>query len=161
MVRPSCNINSAESSSSIQSQPEQQQYHLQTKISLKQNSASHVHLLLSTTPGLKLVIDNMVRSRHQRVDTQTKSLHYVRVHALKDRINYSNLSHSPPSAGKTSFLSDTFDVSLSGSKGKLPHYCGSQTGQIYSILLRRLQRPHWSTHTIQIQLREGREVRCS
>jgi hypothetical protein len=56
------------------------------------------------TSGLKLVIDNInktVKPRHQRVDAQTQSLHYIQVYAVKDRINYTSLSHSPPPADKS------------------------------------------------------------
>ena len=55
------------------------------------------------TPGLKLVIDNIdktVKPRHQRLDAQTQSLHYIQVYAVKDRVDYSSLSHSPPPSGK-------------------------------------------------------------
>lgn len=59
----------------------------------------------SACPGVKLVIDNIdstVKPRYQRIDSQNKSLHYVQVYAVRDRINFSQLSNSPPSpAGRS------------------------------------------------------------
>ena len=92
---------SVESSSSIQSQPEQQTVSPPTKDQPEaEQCQSCAPSIVNTTPGLKLVIDNIdntVRPRHQRVDVQMKSLHHVQAYAVKDRVNYSNLS-SP--AGK-------------------------------------------------------------
>ncbi len=54
------------------------------------------------TPGLKIVIDNIdktVRPRDQRIDAQSKSLHYVQAYAVKDRIEYSKFSNKPPPPG--------------------------------------------------------------
>ena len=55
-------------------------------------------------PGVKLVLDNIdstVRPRYQRLDSQNKSLHYVQVYAVKDRTDFSRLSDSPPSPGRS------------------------------------------------------------
>ena len=46
-------------------------------------------------------IDSTVKPRQQIIDTQTNSLHYVQVYAVKDRIKYSHLSHSPPPADQS------------------------------------------------------------
>ena len=95
---------SAESCTSIQSQPGQQAVPYSTEYQPEAEESQSSTAVLNTAPGLKLVIDNIdstVRPRHQRVDAQTKSLHYVQVYAVKDRINYSDLSHSPPPAGKS------------------------------------------------------------
>jgi len=43
------------------------------------------------------VIDNIdkdVKPRYMRVDSQTKSLHYVQIYSVKDRIDFSSLSES-------------------------------------------------------------------
>jgi hypothetical protein len=56
------------------------------------------------TPGLKIVIDNIdktVRPRDQRIDAQSKSLHYVQAYAVKDRIDYSKFSNKSPPPGKS------------------------------------------------------------
>lgn len=50
---------------------------------------------VSVNAGYKLVFDNIdktVKPRHMRVDSQTKSLHYVHAYAVKDRIDYSHVS---------------------------------------------------------------------
>ena len=49
-------------------------------------------------PGYKIVIDNIdkdVKPRDMRMDFQTKSLHYVQLYSVKDRIDFSNFSESP------------------------------------------------------------------
>ena len=49
--------------------------------------------------GFKLVFDNIdmnVKPRFMRSDRQTKSLHYVICYAMKDRIDFSNLSPELP-----------------------------------------------------------------
>lgn len=49
----------------------------------------------SVNAGYKVVFDNIdknVQPRHERVDSKTKSLHYVHGYAKKDRIDY---SHEP------------------------------------------------------------------
>ena len=64
------------------------------------------NLSICPTPGLKIVIDNIdktVRPRDQRVDVQSKSLHYVQAYAAKDRIDYSKFSNSPPPLGKSAY----------------------------------------------------------
>ena len=56
------------------------------------------------TPGVKLVIDNIdktVHLRYQRVDAQSKSLHYIQVYAVKDWVDFSKLSNSPPPDGQS------------------------------------------------------------
>ena len=55
-------------------------------------------------PGVKLVLDNIdstVKPRYQRIDSQNQSLHYVQVYAVRDRINFSQLSNSPPPPGRS------------------------------------------------------------
>lgn len=50
---------------------------------------------LSVNSGYKLVFDNIdknVKPRYMRSDSQTTSLHYVQVYAVKDRLDYSTLS---------------------------------------------------------------------
>lgn len=57
-------------------------------------------------PGLKFVVDNVdstVRPRHMREDNQSKSLHYVQVYAVKDRIDYSSFVNTPPTGEKNVF----------------------------------------------------------
>ena len=47
----------------------------------------------------KLVFDNIdktVKPRYMRLESQTKSLHYVQLYAVKDRVNLSHLSQVPP-----------------------------------------------------------------
>ena len=85
---------------------------IETKSSSSAASQVHIHAgaanstapsVSQPTSGLKLVIDNIdktVKPRHQRIDAQTQSLHYIQVYAVKDRIDYTSLSHSPPPAGK-------------------------------------------------------------
>ena len=94
---------SAESASSIQSQPGQQKVSSPTKHPEEEECQSCCPVL-SAVSGHKLVIDNVdstVKPRDQRIDAQTKSLHYVQVFAVKDRIDYSRLSPSPPPAGQS------------------------------------------------------------
>lgn len=50
-------------------------------------------------PTYKLVGDNIdkdVRPRNMTMEYQTRSLHYFHIYAVKDRINLSNQSDSPP-----------------------------------------------------------------
>lgn len=57
----------------------------------------------STTPGYKLVIDNIdstVKPRYMREDVQNESLHYVQVYAVKDRVDFSSFTDCPPSSAK-------------------------------------------------------------
>ena len=52
-------------------------------------------------PGYKLVIDNIdknVKPRDMRIDSQTKSLHYVQIYGVKDRVDFSSLSELPKAA---------------------------------------------------------------
>ena len=35
------------------------------------------------------------------MDAQTQLLHYIQVYAVKDRVDYTSLSHSPPLSSKT------------------------------------------------------------
>ena len=47
--------------------------------------------------GYKIVIDNIdkaVKPRYMRIDSQKKSLHYVQIYNVKDRIDFSSLSES-------------------------------------------------------------------
>ena len=47
--------------------------------------------------GYKIVIDNIdkdVKPRYMRIDSQKKSLHYVQIYSVKDRIDFSSLSES-------------------------------------------------------------------
>ena len=47
--------------------------------------------------GYKIVIDNIdkdVKPRYMRVDSQMKSLHFVQIYSVKDRIDFSSLSDS-------------------------------------------------------------------
>ena len=49
--------------------------------------------------GFKIVGDNLdktVRPRHMRLDRQAESLHYFHSYAVKDRINFGNISDVPP-----------------------------------------------------------------
>ena len=49
--------------------------------------------------GFKIVGDNIdktVRPRFMRSDSQVKSLHYFQSYAVRDRINLTNVSDSPP-----------------------------------------------------------------
>ena len=49
----------------------------------------------SLNAGYKLVFDNIdknVKPRYMRCDAQTKSLHYVQVYGVKDRVDYSSLT---------------------------------------------------------------------
>jgi hypothetical protein len=57
-------------------------------------SAHHYH----PRPGYKVVIDNIdknVKPRDMRIDSQTKSLHYVQLYGVKDRVDFSSLSNIP------------------------------------------------------------------
>ena len=50
----------------------------------------------SVNTGYKLVFDNIdknVNPRHMRSDNQTRSLHYVQVYAVRDRVNFDGLSN--------------------------------------------------------------------
>lgn len=54
-------------------------------------------------PGYKIVIDNIdknVKPRNMSVDAQTKSLHYVQIYSVKDRMDFGKLSDVPPSGEK-------------------------------------------------------------
>ena len=56
-----------------------------------------------TTPGYKLVIDNIdstVKPRHMREDAQNQSLHYVQLYAVKDCVDFSTTPDCPPSSAK-------------------------------------------------------------
>ncbi len=49
-------------------------------------------------PGYKNVfnnIDKTVRPRQMRIDSQNKSLHYVHIYSVKNRIDFSSLSDTP------------------------------------------------------------------
>ena len=53
----------------------------------------------SVNTGYKMVFDNIdmnVKPRHMTSDKQTRSLHYVQSYAVKDRVNYDNLSNELP-----------------------------------------------------------------
>ena len=82
----------------------------------------------SINTGYKLVFDNIdktVKPRHMRIDSQTKSLHYVQAYAVKDRIDYSceasernrdsevNLYDILPSAHDYQKLKNNFAVHVS------------------------------------------------
>ena len=50
-------------------------------------------------PGYKIVFDNIdktVRPRQMRIDCQNKSLHYVHLYGVKNRIDFSALPDTPP-----------------------------------------------------------------
>lgn len=54
-------------------------------------------------PGYKIVIDNIdknIKPRNMRVYAMTKSLHYVRIYSVKERIDFGKLSDVPPSGEK-------------------------------------------------------------
>lgn len=54
--------------------------------------------------GYKIVIDNIdknVKPRNMRIDAQTKSLHYVQMYCVKDRIDFGKLSDVHPTGEKT------------------------------------------------------------
>lgn len=54
--------------------------------------------------GFKMVIDNIdktVKPRNQTIDAQTQSLHYVQVYAVKDQVDFSQLSKTAPSPGRS------------------------------------------------------------
>ena len=56
------------------------------------------------TPGHKIVIDNIdktVHPRDQRIDAQSQSLHYVQGYAVKNRIEYSKFSNTPPPSSRS------------------------------------------------------------
>ena len=49
-------------------------------------------------PGYKMVVDNIdknVKPQHMRLDSQTKSLHFVHIYSVKNRIDFSSLSRLP------------------------------------------------------------------
>ena len=49
-------------------------------------------------PTYKLVgdnIDKVVKPRHMRIDSQSRSLHYFHFYAVKDRIDFSHLDDQP------------------------------------------------------------------
>ena len=51
--------------------------------------------MLPTWDGFKLVGDNIdknIRPSEQRIDRQTRSLHYFHSFAVRDRVNFSNTS---------------------------------------------------------------------
>lgn len=76
---------------SPQSQPEEGGGIQPTSI---QVSTHHHHL----RPGYKVVIDNIdknVKPRDMRIDSQTKSLHYVQIYSVKDRVDFSSWSELP------------------------------------------------------------------
>ena len=54
--------------------------------------------------GFKMVIDNIdktVKPRNQTIDAQTQLLHYVQVYTVKDRVDFSQLSKTAPSPGRS------------------------------------------------------------
>ena len=60
----------------------------------------------SNAPCWKFVVDNIdstVNPRCMREDAQSKSLHYVQVYAVKDRIDYSTIIDPLPSGEKNIF----------------------------------------------------------
>ena len=68
------------------------------------SKVTHVHRV--TTPGYKLVMDNIdstVRPRYMREDAQNQSLHYVQMYAVKDRIDYSSVPDSAPLSSRSIF----------------------------------------------------------
>ena len=61
--------------------------------------AAENDVLQLQSTGYKIVGDNIdknIRASFQRIDHQTKSVHYFHIFAAKDRINLSNLSESVP-----------------------------------------------------------------
>ena len=87
-----------ESSGSSSSAPSQASSHVTPPASIQSDSMPSS--FSQSTPGLKLVIDKTVKPRDQRLDAQTQSLYYIQVYAVKDHVDYSSLSHSPPPSGK-------------------------------------------------------------
>ena len=70
-----------------------------------------------TTPSCKFVIDNIdstVKPRYMREDSQNQSLPYMQVYAVRDRIDFSDISKAPPATEKNlySFLptSDEYQI---------------------------------------------------
>ena len=63
---------------------------------------------LNSTPsscsGYKFVIDNIdmgVKPKYQRVDSQNQSLYYIQVYAVKDQVDFGQLSSTPPPPGRS------------------------------------------------------------
>ena len=68
----------------------------------------------SPCSGYKFVIGNIdtgVKPRYQRIDSQNQSLHYVQVFAVRDRLDFSQLSSTPPLPGRSVYelLPSTMD----------------------------------------------------
>ena len=65
----------------------------------KESSSGDAAASRSVNTGYKMVFDNIdmnVKPRHMTSDRQTRSLHYVQSYAVKDRVNYDNLSNELP-----------------------------------------------------------------
>lgn len=74
-----------------------------TTVEPEQIQREHVLPSHLTTPGYKLVIDNIdstVKPRYMREDAQNQSLHYVQLYAVKDRVDFSAIPDCPPSSEK-------------------------------------------------------------
>ena len=46
-------------------------------------------------------IDKTVKPRNQTIDAPTQYLHYVQVYVMKDRVDFSQLSNTAPSPGRS------------------------------------------------------------
>ena len=98
---------SAESSTMSQpehtSTPVKSHHHLAAAISTATNEDEQ-SVTCSPVPGFKMVIDNndkTVKPRYQTIDAQSQSLHYVQVYAVKDRVDFSQLSKTASSPGRS------------------------------------------------------------
>ena len=61
--------------------------------------------------GIKLVIDNVNKNvvpRNMTSEQQTKSLHYVHMYRVEDRISIGHLSHDPPERSTSVFSAEVF-----------------------------------------------------
>ena len=74
-----------------------------TIVEPEQMQKEHVLPSHFTTPGYKLVIDNIdstVKPRYMREDVQNQSLHYVQLYAVKDRVDFSAIPDCPSLSAK-------------------------------------------------------------
>lgn len=72
----------------------------------EQNDKSNCECL-----GIKLVIDNVNKNvvpRNTTSEQQTKSLHYVHMYRVEDRISIGHLSHDPPERSTSIFSAEVF-----------------------------------------------------
>lgn len=99
------------------SSPAKLQPECSNNLSQPEKSQNEPYSEPSVCPGVKLVLDNIdstVKPRYQRLDSQNKSLHYVQVYAVRDRINFSKLSNLPPHPGRSVYdiLPNTSDYQM-------------------------------------------------